>query len=118
MGAMPVPSAKLKDLIEGTVDHHASKRWPRLAEVTIRWRGSYGYLIGHPNDDPTDDEQIPLARIEYLGLADEWGFAIYQASNDNYRDATLPSGSMTGTPIEALDCACTLYLTDTEDHPS
>jgi hypothetical protein len=58
---MPVPTAKLEDLIEAAVGHHASQRWPRVAEVTIRWHGSYGYLIGHPNDDPDDDEQIPLA---------------------------------------------------------
>jgi len=29
---MPVPSRRLKDLIEGTVDHHASQRWPALEE--------------------------------------------------------------------------------------
>ena len=44
---MPVPSRRLKDLIEGTVDHHASQRWPALEEVTISWRGSYGYLTGY-----------------------------------------------------------------------
>jgi hypothetical protein len=43
---MPVPPKRLKDLIEGTVDHHASQAWPALEEVTIRWRGSYGYLTG------------------------------------------------------------------------
>ena len=41
---MPVPSKRLKDLIEGTVDHHASLTCPDLQEVTIRWRGSFGYL--------------------------------------------------------------------------
>ena len=52
---MPVPPRRLKDLIEGTVDHHASQRWPVLEEVTIRWRGSYGYLTGYlsENDDDT-----------------------------------------------------------------
>ena len=41
-----------------------------------------------------------------------WGFAIYRASHDDYEDSFLPSGSMGGTPEEALDCACGLYLTD------
>lgn len=114
MSVMPVPSKKLKELVEGTVDHHASQRWPRLEEVTIRWRGSYGYLIGHLADD--DDEGVPLARIEYLGDPDEWGFAIYQASSDGYRDSVLLNGQPTGSPNEALDCAGTLYLMETDDH--
>ena len=53
---MPVPSRRLKDLIEGTVDHHASQRWPALEEVTITWRGSYGYLTGYLSDN--DDDTI------------------------------------------------------------
>jgi hypothetical protein len=42
---MPVPPRRRKDLIEGTADHHASLTHPDLQEVTIRWRGSFGYLI-------------------------------------------------------------------------
>ncbi|MGH3125052.1 MAG: hypothetical protein ACRDND_29060, partial [Streptosporangiaceae bacterium] len=38
---MPVPPRRLKNFIEGTVDHHASQRWPALEEVTISWSGSY-----------------------------------------------------------------------------
>ena len=41
---MPAPPKRLKDLIEGTVDHHASQAYPDLQEVTIRWHGSFGYL--------------------------------------------------------------------------
>jgi hypothetical protein len=104
---MPVPPKQLKTRVEGTVDHHASQRWPRLEEVTIRWRGSYGYLTGH-----LPDEDIPLARIGYLGDPDEWAFAIYQASSDTYQESVLLNGQPTGTPNQALDCACTLYLTD------
>jgi hypothetical protein len=60
---MPVPSRRLKDLIEGTVDHYASQRWPALEEVTIRWRGSYGYLTGYLSED--DHDTIPLCRIQF-----------------------------------------------------
>ena len=42
---MPVPPKRLKSLIEGTVDPHASQTPPDLQEVTIIWRGSFGYLI-------------------------------------------------------------------------
>ena len=53
---MPVPPKRLKDLIEGTVDHHASQAWPALEEVTIRWHGSYGYLTGCTEDDDGNEE--------------------------------------------------------------
>jgi ribosomal protection tetracycline resistance protein len=111
---MPVPSRRLKDLIEGTVDHHASQRWPALEEVTIRWRGSYGYLTGYLSED--DDDTINLCRIQYLGDPDEWAFAIWQASTDNYAESVLLDGRPAGHPNQALDTACTLYLADTSDH--
>ena len=111
--AMPVPSRRLKELIEGTVDHHASQRWPALEEVTISWRGSYGYLTGYLSD--SDDDTIKLCRIQYLGDDDDWAFAIWQASSDSYAAAVLLDGSFTGHPNQALDTACTLYLADIGD---
>ncbi len=41
-----------------------------------------------------------------------WGFAIYLASKDGYEDSFLPTDDLAGTPEEALDCACNLYLAD------
>ena len=113
---MPVPSRRLKDLIEGTVDHYASQHWPALEEVTIRWRGSYGYLTGYLSED--DDDTIPLCRIQYLGDPDEWAFAIWQASTDTYAEAVLLDGKPAGHPTTALDTACALYLASTSDHPA
>ncbi len=112
---MPVPSRRLKDLIEGTVDHHASQRWPALEEVTISWRGSYGYLTGYLSDN--DDDTIKLCRIQYLGDPGDWAFAIWQASTDSYTTAVLLDGSFTGHPSQALDTACTLNLADIAGHP-
>ena len=113
---MPVPPRRLKDFIEGTVDHHASQRWPALEEVTISWRGSYGYLTGYLSDN--DDDTIKLCRIQYLGDPDDWAFAIWQASSDSYADAVLLDGKPTGHPSTALDTACTLYLADAwRPHP-
>ena len=105
-----MPSRRLKDLIEGTVDHHASQRWPALEEVTISWRGSYGYLTGYLSGN--DDDTIKLCRIQYLGDPGDWAFAICQASSDSYADAVLLDGKPTGHPSTALDTACTLYLAD------
>src|SRR5258707_3637095 len=95
---MPVPSRRLKELIEGAVDHHPSQRWPALEEVTIRWRGSYGYMTGYLSED--NDDTIKLCRIQYLGDPDAWAFAIWQASSDSYTDAVLLDGSFTGHPIK------------------
>jgi hypothetical protein len=113
---MPVPTRRLKELIEGTVDHHASQRWPALEEVTISWRGSYGYLTGYLSED--DDDTIKLCRIQYLGDDSDWAFAIWQASTDSYADATLLDGHRTGHPNQALDTACTLYLARSDDEPA
>ena len=113
---MPVPSRRLKELIEGTVDHHASQRWPALEEVTISWRGSYGYLTGYLSED--DDDTIKLCRIQYLGDDTEWAFAIWQASSDSYTNAVLLDGHRTGHPNQALDTACTLYLASPGDEPA
>jgi len=109
--AMPVPPKRLKDLIEGTVDHHASQRWPALEEVTISWRGACGYLTGYLSED--DSDTIRLCRIQYPGHPDDWAFAIWQASTDTYADAVLLNGQPSGHPRQALDTACTLYLADT-----
>ena len=108
---MPMPSKRLKELIEGTAGHHAAGHWPALEEVTITWRGRYGYLIGYLSDN--DDDRIKLCRIEYLGLDDDWAFAIWRASTDSYTDTILLNGQPTGHPNQALDTACTLYLADT-----
>lgn len=107
---MPVPSKRLKELTDGTIDHHASGRWTALQEVTITWRGSYGYLTGYLSDD--DDDQIKLGRIQYLGDDHQWAFAIWQASTESYASAALLDGNMTGDPNQALDTACTLYLAE------
>ena len=107
---------RLKELIEGTVNHHASQRWPALEEVTISWRGSYGYLTGYLSED--DDDTIKLCRIQYLGDDTEWAFAIWQASSDSYAEAVLLDGHRTGHPNRALDTACTLYLASPGDEPA
>lgn len=108
MTVMPVPSARLKTSIADQLDHYASQRWPQLEEVTIRWRGSYGYLTGHL----PDDETIALGRLHYYGSDTDWEFALYQASSESYQDTLLPDGNPSGTPEQALDCALGLYLAD------
>ena len=51
-----------------------------------------------------------LCRLRYTGSATTWGFAIYRASRDDYEDSFLPTGLTAGSPQDALDCACGLYI--------
>jgi hypothetical protein len=84
------------------------QRWPQLASIHIRHRGAFTYVTGKLHDGTT----LPLFRLRYNGSATTWGFAIYRASHDDYEPSFLPSGYPAGTPQEALDCACGLYLND------
>jgi hypothetical protein len=108
MNPMPIPSKRVKTAMADHLDFHASQRWPQLEEVTVRWHGSFGYVTAHL----PDGDELPLCRLRYLGPADQWGFALYRASIDGYEDTLLPTGSPTGTPEQALDCALGLYLAD------
>jgi hypothetical protein len=94
MGAMPVPSARLKTYTVGHLDFHASQHWPHLEEITISWHGGYGYVTAHL----PDKEQLPLCRLRYLGSDTDWGFALYRASSETYDDTLQPDGSPSGTP--------------------
>ena len=109
---MPVPPKRLKDLIEGTVDHHASQTWPDLQEVTTRRRGSFGYLIAWAGEGDDDDEQIPLCRIEYLGGDEDWGFALYDPATETYTPTLLRTGQLTRHPNDAFDTAAIIHLAD------
>jgi hypothetical protein len=60
----------------------------------------------------TWDIALPLFRLRYGGSANSWGFAIHLASRNGYENTVLPTGYLVGTPEEALDCACGLYLND------
>ena len=72
------------------------------------FRGQFAYVDGQL----PDSEILPLCRLRCSGSASRWGFAVYRASHDDYQDNYLPSGDTTGSPEEALDCACGLYLND------
>jgi hypothetical protein len=109
---MPAPPKRLKDPIEGTVDHHASVTHPDLQEVTIRWRGSFGYLIAWAGEGGDDDEQIPRCRIEYPGDDEELGFALYDPATETYEPSGLPDGQAFGSAVEAYDTAAIVHLTE------
>jgi hypothetical protein len=102
-----IPDSTRRSL-ESRLDRHARERWPDLQGLRLRFRSNFAYVDGEIVGGST----IPLCRLRYVGLASEWGFAIYRASHDDYEESFLPTGSMGGSPEEALDCACGLYLAD------
>lgn len=104
---MAIPEPARRGLVR-RLDLRRQQRWPDLRELNIRYRGAFAYIKG----TTSDDDSLPLCRLRYVGSPDNWGFAIYLASKDGYEDSVLPTGSFTGAPEEALDCACGLYLND------
>ena len=105
---MASPPASTKTSLGQRLREHARQRWPQLSGIGVRFRGQFAYVTGQL----PDGSELPLCRLRYVGYASTWGFAIYRASHDDYQDNYLPSGQPSGTPEEALDCACGLYLAD------
>ena len=108
MAVMPSPPTSTKTSLHQRLTLHAKARWPELTRVEVRTRGGFAYIDGHL----ADGDVLKLCRLRYGGSASIWGFAIYRASHDDYDDSLLPTGQPAGTPEEALDCACGLYLND------
>ncbi len=105
---MPTPPTSTKTSLGQRLSDHARQRWPALNRVSIRFRGAFAYVDAHL----PDGEIMPLCRLRYSGSASIWGFAIYRASHNDYQNSFLPTGHTAGSPEEALDCACGLYLGD------
>lgn len=105
---MKAPPTSTKDSLTSRLHRHARTRWPGLAGLEVRFRTNFAYVDGRLADGTIQK----LCRLRYGGSANSWGFAIYRASHDDYEDSFLPTGSWTGSPEEALDCACGLYLSD------
>ena len=105
---MASPPASTKTSLGQKLRARARERWPQLTGIDIRFHGKFAYVTGQL---PAGHE-LQLCRLRYVGYASIWGFAIYRASHDDYQDNYLPSGQPSGTPEEALDCACGLYLAD------
>ena len=108
MGGMPKVPESTKSSLAYKLSDRARERWPQLTSVDVAHRASFAYLTG----TLADGQQLPLCRLRYGGSASIWGFAIYRASHHDYQPSMLPSGATAGSPEEALDTACGLYLGD------
>lgn len=103
---MRPPPSSTKDSLTWRLREHARDHWPDLVDVQVRFRANFAYVDGHDANGDT----LKLCRLRYTGSATTWGFGIYRASHDDYEDSFLPNGLTAGTPQDALDCACNLYL--------
>lgn len=108
MTAMATPPESTKISLRQRLRAHAETRWPQVASLDFRYRGAFAYIDAHL----PDGEVLPLLRLRYGGSAQHWGFGLYLASSGRYENQLLPTGFPSGTPEEALDCACRLYLGD------
>lgn len=105
---MKAPPASTKTSLTQRLNQRARARWSDLATVEVRFRANFAYVDGRYPDGTT----LKLCRLRYGGSAHTWGFALYRASHDDYQDTFLPNGMPAGSPEDALDCACGLYLND------
>lgn len=113
MAVMASPPESTRTSLQQRLSAHAREHWPQLAAVQVRFRSSFAYVDG----ELPDGELLPLLRLRYGGSASRWGFGLYLASHDGYRDQILPTGFTAGTPEEALDCAAGLYLRTVDEPP-
>lgn len=86
----------------------AREHWPQLASIDVTYRAGFAYVTG----TLPDGQQLRLCRLRYGGSASIWGFSIYRVSHDDYQPSMLHTGTTAGSPEDALDCACGLYLGD------
>ena len=105
---MATPPESTKISLRQRLRAHA-QHWPQLTGLNFRYRGQFAYVDAQLPDGHTQ----PLLRLRYTGSATYWGFGLYLASSDHYENQILPTGLPAGTPEEALDCACSLYLDTT-----
>ena len=108
MSSMTKVPDSTKSSLQYKLSARARDRWPQLTSVEVTHRAAYAYVTG----TLADGEQIPLCRLRYGGSASIWGFAIYRASHQDYQPSVLPNGQTAGSPEDALDTACGLYLND------
>jgi hypothetical protein len=97
-----------KTSLEQRLRARARERWPQIASLQIRHRGTFSYV----DATLTDATTVKLCRLRYVGSASQWQFAIYRASHDDYDESIFPTGLPVGTCQDALDTACGLYLND------
>jgi hypothetical protein len=119
-GGKKIPRLVQADVIK-RINRVAQEQYQELyTRLDIYFRGQFCYIDaytepGLPQDwpppgwDETHEEAlermrkspIHLCRLRYFG-DDEWGFAFYTYSNEEYELSVYPSGEFTGKPEDAF----------------
>ena len=73
--------------LEQRLRARARERWPQIASLHIRHRGTFSYV----DATLTDATTLKLCHLRYVGSASHWQFAIYRASHDDYSDTPARS---------------------------
>jgi predicted kinase len=88
------------------LNRHARERWSPVEGITVRFRAGFAYVAAQL----PGERSLPLCRLRFTGVLHTWGFALFLAGDNTYRDTLLPSGLPVGSPEEALDCAGDVHL--------
>jgi hypothetical protein len=104
MRDMPAIPESTKTSLAQRLRAHARNTWPQLAAVHVRYRASFACIDG----ELADGDTLPLMRLRYGGSAHRWGLSIHLASTGGYENQIW----FTGSPQEALDLVCDLYVTN------
>jgi hypothetical protein len=107
---MPIPPESTKTSLRQRLRAHARDRWPTLADLDIRHRGTFAYVDAHL----ANGDVVPLLQLRYGGSAAYWGVALHRASTGKYEDQIW----FTGTPEEALDFAGSTLLIASDALPT
>ncbi len=103
---MPTPSEDTRLSLEARLGEHARTACPQLKHLHVCHCAAFAYVEA----ELAEGERIKLMRLRCTGAVGRWGFALHLAGSHRYEDSLLPTGSPTGTPADALDCACRLHL--------
>lgn len=102
---MPAPPDSTKSSLICRLRAHATSHWPQLDVCTS------ASAARSPTSTANSTTTRPSSCVAALRrLRQHLGLRLYLYSSEKYEDQTLPTGRFPGTPEEALDCACGLYL--------
>jgi hypothetical protein len=102
--------------LRGECGRNVTIRQLALPETVPAADGESAAVVDPDGEGETVAHGSLLADGEALGDPQHWAFALYQASSEDYQETVLPSGQWTGTPKEALDCACGVHLAALGEH--
>ena len=131
-GGVSIPDT-IKRRVEQRLRRYAEEHFAgRYTRLDIRFRGQFCYIDAYtepeplgpswpPADWPETREEyqerlrntpVHLCRLRYFGREEEWGFAFYAYSDEEYKLSVFSSGEFFGQPEEAFSLSARVYLSN------